>query len=128
MSKPDDTLIDDLPSGGQTRFSTIFGAIGNYGMIGAGVSYGLTLVNNTLTKNHKPMDKMTKIGLGITGVGVVLGAFHGVVEANSIQHYREAVANKIDGLEKRVITDHEKITQLYETVQAQEQARAATGR
>ena len=36
MEKPDttDTLLDDLPPGGQTRFSAVFGAIGNYAMIG----------------------------------------------------------------------------------------------
>ena len=124
MTIPDDTLVDDLPPSSQTRFSTVFGAIGNYGMIGAGLSYGLTVVHGAMSKNHKPIDNMTKIGFAITGVGVVLGAIHGVVEANSIQHYREAVAHKIDGLQKQITADRQKITTLYETVQAKETAKA----
>jgi len=125
MAIDDDTLVNDLPPGGQTRFTSITGAIGNYGMIaGAGV-FGAKLIVNHFKKNHQPIDKWGMATIGATCVGSVFGILHGVKEANDIQHYREAVAGKIDELQRHAKADKAKITELYQRVQDQEHGKQA---
>lgn len=115
------TLLDDLPPGGQTRFSTVFGAIGNYGMIATGLAYGGRQAYYLATKNPNALkfDRITSISLGMVALGSVIGTIHGFNEANNIQNYREAVANKIDALAHEAQGNREKIAELTRAVQKQ---------
>jgi hypothetical protein len=121
-----DSIKDDLPPGGQTVFSSVFGAIGNYAMVGMAVAWSghklFKLANKTASENVP-----IQLTVGVTTVGAVLGAIHGLVEAKNIKRYREAVADTIDGLNRELKTDKVKINELYKQVQdhAQEQGRAA---
>ena len=118
-----DSIKDDLPPGGQTKFSTIMNGVGNYSMLlGGGLFVGKQAYNLFTPKpTGTPMDKWAIAGIALAAVGAVIGAVHGSVEATNIQRYREAIADKIDGLNREVKADKAKIQDLYNKVQAQAQ-------
>lgn len=124
MKNNPNTLKDDIPSGGVTRFSTISGSIGNYGMWAAALTYvGRMGYDQFISKAGHKLDKIAIGGLVFTGIGAAFGAVHGIKEANEIQHYRNAIATKIDGLDKEVIASQAKIDELRQALEAKEQAR-----
>lgn len=125
MKNNPNTLKDDIPSGGVTRFSTISGSIGNYGMWAAAATYvGRLGYDHFVSKTGHKLDRLAIGGLLITGVGAAFGAVHGIKEANDIQHYRNAMATKIDGLEQQATADRAKIEALSKALDEKEQARA----
>lgn len=125
MKNNPNTLKDDIPSGGVTSFSTISGSIGNYGMWAAAGMYAVGLgYNQFISKTGHKLDKLAIAGLVATGVGAAFGAVHGIKEAREIQHYRNAIATKIDGLEQNAQADRSKIDELTRALEAKEQARA----
>lgn len=121
MKNPIDSLKDDLPSGGTTKFTSITGAIGNYGMIlGAGTVVAHHVYNLAWKKDKSILrDKWGMATIIASAAGVAFGVVHGIKEARDIQNYREAVAGKIDALTARSQADQEKIDALIKAVQAQ---------
>jgi hypothetical protein len=114
------TLLDDLPPGGQTRFSTVVGAVGNYGLIGTLGALALKQGHKIATKDPTALkfDKITGISAAVIGVLSIGGLIHGFKEADDIQNYRESVAKKIDGLGREITADREKIAELTRAVHA----------
>lgn len=113
-----ETLLDDLPPGGQTRFSSVFGAIGNYAMIGTLGAVAIKQVHKIYTKDPHALkfDKITAVGAGLVGALSLAGIVHGQKEADNIQNYREAVANKVDYMGREIRANRQKIEELTRKV------------
>lgn len=126
MDTAPDSLHEELPPGGTTKFTSIFGAIGNYGMIAGAGMFGVRAINDKMHNRPNILnDKLGMVSVGVTLAGAVIGALHGIKEAHDIQNYREAVANKIDGMNKRISADQQKIDALYNAVHAQAEGQQA---
>lgn len=128
MKRNPDTLKDDIPSGGMTRFTSVFGAIGNYGMIGGAGMFVAEHAVQILRGQHQPLGTWKIATVGATLVGAAFGAAYGIKEASDIQHYREALAHKVDSLNNKVTENEAKIAELYQAVQDKEKARSQTSR
>lgn len=125
MANDPKTLRDDIPSGGVTRFSTISGSIGNYGMWAAAGGYAVRLGHDKfISKSAHKLDKLAIAGVVATAVGAVFGAVHGIKEANELEHYRNAMAAKIDSMDQNAIADRAKIEELRKALVEKEPALA----
>lgn len=113
------SIRDELPPGGQTRWSNMLNGAGNGGMIAGGALAGFNIAKNSYTHKKFTIEQAGHFGMVGTGIIVaatVLGAVHGRHEGEQIRQYREAVTNKIDNLNQEITGNRQKIEELTRMV------------